>query len=65
VEREKGQTVIVAVQEDVGRRVIYRAAPDFEPQEGVITSVRDDCVFVRYGIGCTSARTEMKDLEWK
>ena len=56
--------MIDATQEDVGRRVIYRTAPDFEPQEGVITSVGWGYVFVRYGLGDTSAQTAMKDLEW-
>lgn len=43
----------------VGRKVVYRDPYGREPEEGVITSVRPDLnvVFVRYGMGDTSAST--------
>lgn len=56
---------IVATDEDVGRMVIYRTAPNYEPEEGVITSIgRIGNVFVRYGSGSTSQSTDMGDLDW-
>jgi hypothetical protein len=51
-------------QGDIGRKVVYRAAPNYEPEEGVITSFNDRVVFVRYGSGVTSAATERCDLDW-
>ena len=56
---------IVATEKDVGRKVIYRTAPNYEPEEGVITSIgRIGNVFVRYGNGSTSQSTDMSDLDW-
>jgi hypothetical protein len=56
---------IVATESDVGRKVIYRTAPNYEPEEGVITSIgRIGNVFVRYGSQCTSQSTDMSDLDW-
>lgn len=50
---------------DIGRKVVYRSAPGFEPEEGVITSLgRIGNVFVRYGAGSTSASTDASDLDW-
>lgn len=50
---------------DVGRAVVYRSAPDFRPEQGTITSIgRAGNVFVRYGLGSTSASTRVEDLDW-
>ncbi len=51
--------------EDIGRKVVYRARhPNAEPEEGVITSFNDTCVFVRYGADVHSKGTARADLEW-
>lgn len=56
---------IVAGETDIGRKVVYRSAPQYAPEEGVITSIgRIGNVFVRYGAGCTSQSTDMSDLDW-
>ena len=56
---------IKATEADVGRAVVYRSAPDYRPEQGVITSIgRIGNVFVRYGLGTTSASTDMDDLDW-
>jgi hypothetical protein len=50
--------------EDVGRLVIYRTAPTFEPQEGRITSFNDKYIFVDYtNVGRGNA-TRPEDLEF-
>jgi hypothetical protein len=50
---------------DVGRAVVYRARyPGARPEEGVITSYNEMCVFVRYGADKTSKGTRREDLEW-
>lgn len=49
---------------DIGRKVIYRTAPMFEPEEGVITSFNDHYVFVRYGARQGSQATDRADLDW-
>ena len=49
---------------DIGRQVVYRTAPNFEPEEGVITSFNESHVFVRYGTSVTSQATNRDDLEW-
>lgn len=56
---------IEPTEADIGRKVIYRSAPDYKPEEGVITSIgRVRNVFVRYGSGSTSASTSIEDLDW-
>jgi hypothetical protein len=59
--------------DDIGRMVVYksrfarkRADGQFEPagEEGVITSFNPYFVFVRYGMGSTSAATRREDLNW-
>lgn len=51
----------------IGDGVIYRPRPHRpwadEPEEGIITSVNDSYVFVRYGGQQTSAATNPADLE--
>lgn len=55
---------IKAIEADIGRKVIYRAALGYEPEEGVITFIgRIGNVFVRYGL-TGSASTDMSDLDW-
>lgn len=50
---------------DIGRKVIYRAAPGYEPEEGVISSIgRIGNVFVRYGSQAGSQSTDERDLDW-
>lgn len=50
---------------DVGRAVVYRAAPNYDAEQGIITSIgRIGNVFVRYGLGSTSASTDCNDLDW-
>ena len=52
-------------ERDIGRKVIYaREDPYRDTEYGVITSFNDHVVFVRYGLGSTSAATERQDLEW-
>ena len=48
---------------DIGRRVVYRGYAG-EVEEGVITSFNNSVVFVRYGLGCTSAATRRDQLDW-
>lgn len=56
---------ISATDSDIGRKVIYRAAPGYEPEEGVITSIgRIGNAFVRYGSQTGSQSTDMRDLDW-
>lgn len=56
--------MIEPTEKDIGRKVVYRAAPFMAPEEGVITSINNEFVFVRYGSNTTSAATRRKDLEW-
>jgi hypothetical protein len=46
----------------IGQLVVYRRLNQ-PPDEGVITSVNDRYVFVRYGSQVGSAATNPKDLE--
>lgn len=56
---------IAPTDADVGRKVVYRTAPNFEPEEGVITSIgRIGNTFVRYGASQTSQSTDNRDLDW-
>ena len=55
---------------DIGRKVTY--VPDHAHDDlvhancehGYITSFNKPCVFVRYGLGSTSAGTNREDLYW-
>lgn len=56
---------------DVGRAVVYRAPPAFEPEQGVITALRlvrgraaGAYIFVRYGRDQHSKLTPLARLEW-
>jgi len=60
----KGIDITKLTDADIGRFVIYRAAPNYAPEEGPITSFNHKYVFVRYGHGSTSAATDPKDLDW-
>lgn len=48
----------------VGRAVVYTGGhPGAKPEQGLVTSVNEEAniVFVRYGLGSTSAGTEADD----
>ena len=49
---------------DIGRKVVYRTAPDYEAEEGVITSFNVLLVMVRYGSNVNSKATSREDLDW-
>ena len=55
---------ITPTPSDIGRQVVYRAAPDYRAEEGVITSFNYALVFVRYGADATSKGTSQHDLDW-
>lgn len=58
-------------KQDIGRGVIYvpgHAKGDLGHkgcERGYITSFNEHCVFVRYGLGSTSAGTNRQDLYWE
>ena len=52
------------IQSDIGRKVVYRTAPNYEAEEGVITSLAGPLVFVRYGASVISQGTSLGDLDW-
>lgn len=60
--------MIAPTQADVGRVVIYRPAwqryRKLPGEEGIITSLNEAYVFVRYGEDTTSKATRRDDLEW-
>ena len=50
---------------DIGRKVVYRARhPGAQPEDGVLASFNESCVFVRYGSDQTAKSTARADLEW-
>ena len=51
-------------EEDVGRAVVYTPYPGAQTEDGVITSMNDDYVFVRYAGDVGSKATRYKDLRW-
>ena len=53
-------------EQDIGRYVIYTGNryPGGKREEGVITSLNDHGVFVRYGAEKHSKSTARVDLEW-
>lgn len=48
----------------IRRKVVYQPRPGMTPEEGVITSVNDRYVFVRYGTSVTPAATWPADIEF-
>jgi|GEM_PF-1317531 len=51
---------------DIGRAVVYLAHhPGAKPEDGVITSFNEYCVFVRYRGDAHSKGTRREDLEWQ
>lgn len=54
--------MINPTEADIGRKVVYDRG---YRQVGVITSLTENYVFVRYGSGSTSAATRREDLEWE
>jgi len=50
-------------EKDIGRAVRY-TTPHNTQKYGIVTSFNDSFVFVRYGIGDTSAATKREHLEW-
>ena len=59
--------MIEPTQSDIGRQVLYIRDRDVfgdPPEEGVITSFNEHCVFVRYGSDVQSKGTYRDDLEW-
>ena len=62
--------MIEPTEYDIGRGVIYvpgHAKDDLnhpDCERGRITSFNDHSVFVRYGLGSTSAGTSRQDLHW-
>lgn len=61
--------MIRPTEADLGREVIYREKGDFPGRKveyGVLTSfsIERPVAFVRYGTACSSAATDLEDLEW-
>ena len=58
--------MIKLTEKDIGRSVIYTGNryPGGKTEEGVITSLNDHSVFVRYGADKHSKGTSRSDLEW-
>lgn len=54
----------IALETDVGRSVVYTPYAGAKTEDGVITSVNDDYVFVRYGADKNSKATRPEDLKW-
>lgn len=54
------------IETDIGRKVVYRAAPLYEPEEGILSSLSkvDNAVFVRYGNAVSGTATFTSDLDW-
>ena len=58
------QMTLEQAKENIGRKVIYRPYKGGEPEEGVISSVNTQFVFVRYGDDCSGQATSADDLEF-
>jgi len=50
--------------DDIGRAVVYRTAPNFEAEPGIISSVTEHYVFVRYCKSIRGVATAREDLDW-
>lgn len=60
--------ILSEARENIGRRVIYTPYPNcpkYQLERGIITSVNDYFVFVRYGEDSFSKATNAQDLEWE
>lgn len=58
-----GRMTLDECREAVGRQVIYRPAHGANPEQGIITSVGEVYVFVRYGDDQHSKATAPGDLK--
>ena len=62
----KGIDITKLTESDIGKGVVYKTAPDYEPQQGYITSFNKSYIFVAFGTR-TMGRGEAcdpSDLEW-
>jgi hypothetical protein len=60
---EVGQQFI-ATEKDIGRGVVYTPYEGAPSEDGIITSVNERYVFVRYRHDIHSKATDPKDLRW-
>jgi hypothetical protein len=51
-------------EEDIGRGVLYTPYPGAKTEDGIITSLNDEYVFVRYAGDVHSKATRYEDLRW-
>jgi hypothetical protein len=56
--------MIEATERDIGRKVTYRDRGGYKVEEGIITSMNDQYIFVRYGAETISKATRPQDLEY-
>ena len=56
--------MIDPTRDDIVRRVVYRPFPGAVREEGTITDMNTDYVFVRYGNDTHSEATRLAHLEW-
>jgi len=59
--------MIEPTTDDVGRRVVYRPTwhAEARAEPGVITSISEAFVFVRYGLSGPGVATRREDLFWE
>jgi len=61
--------MIEPTEDDISRHVIYVPYHDKlggkDCEYGFITSFNDHVIFVRYGLGSTSAATKRENLHWQ
>lgn len=55
---------IEEARRNIGRAVLYMARPELPVEEGTITKVNDQFVFVLYRGDYISKSTRPEDLEW-
>lgn len=56
--------MIDPTRDDIGRRVVFQPFPGAVCEEGTITDMNTDYVFVRYGNDPHSKATRLAHLEW-
>lgn len=56
--------MIEPTKADIGRHVAYHPPGQDKVEQGEITSYNDHYVFVRFGLGSTSAACRREDLNW-